>query len=449
VNQAYYQALLALAKQEGFEKAEVYASSGERFYVNVFEGQIEDYRVNASFGMGFRGLYQGKMGYAFSEIADDAAMKMLVTQAKENALAIENEDVQFIYDGSGEYESQVESFCPELEAVTPQQKIDAAFAIEKALLAQDSRVTKVMRASVTTASGKRTLCNTEGLYLEQKSNYFVALAYALAMDAGKPYTGGAFKADMRWETLDPQALAKQAADDALSYVGAQQIPSGKYRAVFRNDVVCALMSTFCSVFSAEAAQKGLSLFAGKEGTRVASERVTLVDDPHAKGVIGARVFDGEGVPTRRKNIIENGTLGTLLHNLKTAHKQGVLTTGNAARAGYKSAIGVAPAILRLEPGDQTYDELLKTMGDGLVVTELNGMHAGANPITGDFSLSAKGYLVRDGRVVLPVEQITVSANYFDWLKGIEAVGSDLYMDDDACVLLMPSVLVGEIAVAGK
>jgi PmbA protein len=115
-----------------------------------------------------------------------------------------------------------------------------------------------------------------------------------------------------------------------------------------------------------------------------------------------------------------------------------LTTGNAARAGYKSAIGVAPAILRLEPGDQTYDDLLKTMGDGLVVTELNGMHAGANPITGDFSLSAKGYLVRDGRVVLPVEQITVSANYFDWLKGIEAVGSDLYMDDDACVLLMPS-----------
>ncbi len=301
MNQAYYQALLALAKQEGFEKAEVYASSGERFYVNVFEGQIEDYRVNASFGMGFRGLYQGKMGYAFSEIADDAAMKMLVTQAKENALAIENEDVQFIYDGSGEYESQVESFCPELEAVTPQQKIDAAFAIEKALLAQDSRVTKVMRASVTTASGKRTLCNTEGLYLEQKSNYFVALAYALAMDAGKPYTGGAFKADMRWETLDPQALAKQAVDDALSYVGAQQIPSGNSR-VFET-MSSARVSTFSSVFSAEAPKKGVAL-CGKEGTRSLLKGDAL-GRSHAKASWRAR-FDGEACDAQKK-YIENGS----------------------------------------------------------------------------------------------------------------------------------------------
>jgi len=449
MNQAYYQALLDLAKKEGFEKAEVYVSSGERFMVNVFEGQIEDYRVSSSFGMGFRGLYQGNMGYAFSEIADDDAMTMLIESAKASALAVESEDVQFIYDGSGEYAKDIVTYNTALDEVTPQQKIDAAFAIEKAIYAQDPRIKKAMRASVSTAISSRMICNTEGVYLEQKNNYFAASAYLLAEDGGRPYTGGAFKFGMDFSELDPEKLAKDAAADALSYIGAASIDSGKYRAVFRNDVLCALMSTFASVFSANAAQKGLSLLAGKEGEQVASPLVTLVDDPHRSGVIGAGAFDGEGVPTYKKSIIEKGELKTLLHNLKTAYKQGVKSTGNASRGGYQGSIGVAPSILVLEPGDLSYDDLLEKMGEGLVVTDLAGMHAGANAITGDFSLSAKGFFVKDGKVAAPVEQITVSGNFYALLKGVQAVGSDVHMDDGACMLLMPSVLVDEIAVAGK
>ena len=146
-------------------------------------------------------------------------------------------------------------------------------------------------------------------------------------------------------------------------------------------------------------------------------------------------------------MIENGRLTTLLHNLKTARKAGVKTTGNAAKSGYAGAVNVSPSNFYLKPGEKTQAELLADMGDGLVITEVSGLHAGANPISGDFSLIAQGYTVKDGKKDQPVEQITVAGNFYQLLKNIRAVGSDLTFPGSP--IGSPSVDVGEIAVAGK
>jgi len=182
---------------------------------------------------------------------------------------------------------------------------------------------------------------------------------------------------------------------------------------------------------------------------VAAACVTILDDPHRPGSSASTPFDGEGVATRKKAVIENGRLNTLLHNLKTAHKQGVQTTANGSRSSYAAGVGVAPTNFHFAPSEDDFEAMLQKTGDGLYITDLQGMHAGANAITGDFSLAAKGFVVKDGRIDAPVSQITVAGNFYRLLQGIQAVGSDLeFRSPGVSCFGSPCVLVGELSVAG-
>ena len=157
-------------------------------------------------------------------------------------------------------------------------------------------------------------------------------------------------------------------------------------------------------------------------------------------------FDAEGSPTHKKCVIENGKLNTLLYNLKTAAVAGKKTTGNASKAGYDAAVAVRPFTMYLENGDLTEEELLAKAGNGVYITDLNGLHAGADPISGDFSLLAGGWLRKEGKLQ-PVEQITVAGNFYELLKQVQTVGSDL--DFPGSSVGSPSVYVGEMPVAGQ
>ena len=174
--------------------------------------------------------------------------------------------------------------------------------------------------------------------------------------------------------------------------------------------------------------------------------VTLVDDPLLEGGMGSRPFDDEGVPSATHTVVEDGVFRTFLHNLKTARKDGVATTGNARKVGYASAVHVTPTNFYLKPGKRTLDDMLRGIGEGLVITEVSGLHAGANPISGDFSLLAKGYTFREGRREKPVEQITVAGNFYELLEAVRELASDLTfpMGGIGC----PSVDVGELSVSG-
>ena len=168
------------------------------------------------------------------------------------------------------------------------------------------------------------------------------------------------------------------------------------------------------------------------------------------GKASSTPFDGEGVPTSYKEIISGGKLTTLLHNLKTAKKQGVKSTGNGSRPSYASPVGIAPTNFYIKPGEAGLDEMAAKLGDGLVITRLEGLHAGANPISGDFSLGAKGYKVENGRLGGAVKQITIAGNFYQLLKDIVEVGSDLRFGfPGAACFGSPSVRVSKLSVAGK
>ena len=158
-------------------------------------------------------------------------------------------------------------------------------------------------------------------------------------------------------------------------------------------------------------------------------------------------FDDEGVATFKKELVSNGTLKTLLHNLKTANKDKVKSTGNGFKASYSSPVSVEPTNLYIKKGDLSLESLMENINEGIVITDFAGLHSGANSITGDFSLAAKGFYIKDGKREYPVEQITVAGNFFDLLKNIKLIGNDLKFPISS--IGSPSVIVEGLSIAGK
>ena len=428
-------------------QCEAYFSQTSDFEAEQRQGELVNYSVSDGGGLGFRVLTKGRMGYASTQILDEEAVEQLVSGAMENADLVESEDEQFIFPGSASY-PEVNAFHPALEALGAAEKLEMARKLEALTLAQDPRIDQAS-GTVFYEGEQRGLCNSHGLDLSQRRNLLGGYVEAVARDGERVNTGGKLFFAASPEELDLEAAAKAAAREALAGLEGAPVESGRYRVLLRNDMARTLLATFSGMFSADNAQRGLSRLNGREGEVVAAACVTLKDDPHRPGSASSTPFDGEGVATAPKAVIQNGRLTTLLHNLKTAHKQGVTTTANASRPGYAASVGVAPTNFFFEPGDTDFDGMLAKLGDGLLITDLQGMHAGANPITGDFSLAAKGFRVRDGKVCEAVNQITVAGNFYELLMGVEAVGGDLefHAPGGSC-FGSPSLLIDRLSVAG-
>ena len=253
------------------------------------------------------------------------------------------------------------------------------------------------------------------------------------------------------DTIDYRALTAKAAAGALEKMGGEEVNTGVYPVVFDPRAMSDLLKTFSGIFSSEAAQKGLSQLAGAEGTMVASDAVSIVDDPfHPENPMPIH-FDAEGSPTYCKKIVEKGVLNTLLYNLKTAHKAGKSTTGNASKGGYNASVRVRPFTMYIEGGDLTEDALLEKAGNGVYITDLEGLHAGANTVSGDFSLQSAGYLIENGKKTTRIKGFTVAGNFYQLLKKIVAVADNTCLPRALGMTAFgaPSVLVESLSIAGK
>lgn len=434
------------AKNNGFDEYEVYYVDSESLSINVYNEEVEKYKLNTSYGLSFRGKINGKIGYSYTEILDEDAIKMLVKNAKESALAIENEDIQFIYEGDKEYK-EVNSYYKALENLPADKLIDLALSMEKESKKLDSRVSSFGGCGIGYNKSKYGIINSKGLNLENKSNMLSAYVAPIIKVGEDMHDGMGYVTANSLEEVDPKKLAKDGINEAISRIGGKSIPSGKYKTIINNEAMVSMLSTFAGVFSGDAAQKGLSLLKDKEGEIIASKKVTLLDDPHLEDGLASVSFDDEGVATKKKDIIHEGKLVTLLHNLKTAYKGNTKSTGNGFKSSYASPVGVSPTNFYIQKGTKSFDELLEEVGEGLLITEFAGLHSGANAITGDFSLAAKGFYIKDGKKDFPVEQITVAGNFFDLLKNVVEVGSDLKFPMSS--VGSPSIRVEGLSIAGK
>lgn len=431
----------------GMTDMEVYISEGEVFEVRISRQEIDGYELADNKGLGFRGFYNGKIGYSYTEKISEDSVKLLVKGAIENAEINDNTDDDVIFAGSEKY-TPVDNVNPELESITEKQKIDFALSLEKKALAMDPRIKASQYCMFGTGSGTSYLSNTKGLDLNSSGNYAYAILMVLAAENDVYSSGFDFIIDNDFSKFDADKIAGKAVGMAIDFLDAKPVKSGSYEILIDGMVSANLLASVSGIFSARAVQKNLSLLKGKLGEKIASDCVTLVDDPFLKGGTKTASFDGEGVATKYKAIIENGILKTYLHNLKSSVKDGVESTGNASRGSYKSTIGISASNFYFKSGSKSVDELILGIEKGLYIVELEGMHSGFNPTSGDFSLPAKGYLIENGKKVRAVNQITVSGNYYDVLKSITALASDLKFALGGGTG-SPSMIAGEMAVAGE
>lgn len=446
--QLFIDKLFLAAKEAGISECEAYFAMSDDFSVEVLDGQIKEYSAAITSGVCVRGVYNGKMGYASSEQTDEDAVEMLVNSVKENALLIETDDNTTIFEGSDKY-GEINNYNEETASVPASVKIQEAIELEKLVKAQDKRVVRTEGCAYTSMINEKRIVNSKGLDVSYKACMLGAVAVPIVSENDKINYAFSMKYAFDKKEVDIKEIAEKSVRKALAGLNASSVPSGEYRTVFRNDVAAGLLATFSGVFSAENARKGLSLLKGREGEKIASDKVTIIDDPLMEGGFASCPFDAEGVATRTKTVIEAGVLNTLLHNRTTAAAMGKETTGNASKGGYSAPVLVAPTNFYLKGGEKTLDELIEEVGDGLMITDLMGMHSGANQISGDFSLGAKGFRIENGKITTPVEQITVADNFFELLKKIVGVSSDLeFRPGISTAIGAPSFFVEKVSVAG-
>ncbi|MBO4847867.1 MAG: TldD/PmbA family protein [Clostridia bacterium] len=430
-----------ISAELGCEAAEVYFNDGETFSVNVLGGELDEYSVEHSFGLNLRVIYGGRAGYAYTEMLDDP--RALVLRAVDNAKAVENDDVMPMQ-GKCEYRQIAKPEC-RASGLTPTEKIAYAEKLEKDLMAADPRVIRTMYCAIQTTKSTTRLHNTLGLEADNTEELSASILCPIMQQDG--VVKDSFIVKTGNELFDTDAMIKEVVRKVADQFGASPVPSGEYSIIMQNEAMANMLAAFSPMFSADNAQKGMSLLAGREGETIAADCVTLMDDPFYKEY--PRAFDAEGVPSVTKEVISKGVLTTLLHNLQTAAKAGTASTSNAGR-GASGPVTVAPSNFYIVPGETDYDSLLGRMGSGVVITDVSGLHAGLNPVSGDFSLIAKGQLVEGGRVVRAVDQITVAGNFLTMMKNIAVVGSDLKFGMPGMSRFgSPSLLIEKLMVSGE
>ena len=439
-----YDKFFALAKEAGIEECEFTVATSTSLEITLFHGEIDSYSPNSSSTFMARGIYKGKMGAIVSDVYNKDSAELFVKAIIENASVIENDDPVFIFKGSEKYH-KINTFNKELEKISVDQKLNKLYELERKIKELDKRIIEIQMVGFEEASSTLTILNSHGLKLVQKNNHFVYYGGAVAKEGEQVKTGFDMAFGNDFSKFDVDELAKSIVKETVSKLGGYQCESSTYRAVLSQDVVKTFMSAYVGSADAEDVQKNSSLFVGKLGQKVASKKITIEDKPLAKTVF-AKSFDDEGVATRNLPIIKNGILQNYLYNLTTAAKDGVHSNGHGSVGG-GSKVSTTTWYLEMKAGKKTLDELFAEVGNGVYITEVQGMHAGLNPRSGNFSLQSTGFMIENGKVTHGLDIITVSGNLVDLFNSITEVGSD--SKEFASGMKCPSAIVKKIVVSGK
>ena len=444
---AFKEAVIREAELLGITDYELYYQQAESTSVSAFMHEINQFTGSTEGGVCLRCIVDGKMGYASTEALSEAEAAALIRRAADNARTLETDDPVFLGEGGQTYqELNIDAY----DLPSTEKLIATVLDTQEQLYKAHEAVIDGSSTQGISERSRIAIYNSRGLDLEYE-NTVTGLVVAAVVSDGKEMSNDYQIKLGKLDTLDTGLLTKKAAETAYGKLGGDVAPTGQYPVVFDSEAMSDLLATFCSIFSSEAAQKGLSKLADKEGAVIASPIVTLVDDPfHPENPMPIN-FDAEGSPTACKKVIENGVLNTLLYNLKTAAVAGKTTTGNAAKGSYTSPVAVRPFTMYLAGGDITEEELLQKAGNGVYINSLGGLHAGANPISGDFSLQSSGFLIENGKKTTPVKSFTVAGNFYELLKNITALADNSHLPTAMGMTAFgaPTVLVEGLSVAGK
>jgi PmbA protein len=432
------------------EGVEAFAVHSIATSVSVFEQEVEQLSSSETRGLGVRVVVDGRLGFASTSDLSDEGLAFALAEARSNA-ELATQDVGNVLPQPAPIEPLDGLWLPGLADVPMSRKVELAMALERATTGADQRVKGVDNAAYGDGLTRAAVASTTRIAAEYERTDAYAWVAALARAGEETQTGLGLTQGRSFDELDIDAAAAEAAVRATRLLGATKPATARVPVVFDPLVTASFLGVLGSPLTAEAAQKGRSLFAERLGQEVAAPFLSLIDDGRLIDAPGAAPFDDEGTPTGRTALIENGELRGFLHNTQTAARAGggARSTGNAARAGYKSSPGVSPSNLFLDGTTVPAASIVAGVEDGFYVQEVSGIHSGANPVSGEFSVGAVGLWIRGGELAEPVREVTVSSTIVEILTAIAQLGDDRRFFPFGGSLAGATVLVREMTVGGS
>ncbi|HJR44386.1 MAG TPA: TldD/PmbA family protein [Actinomycetota bacterium] len=430
------------------EEIEAFLTHQREFQVKAYMGEAETVSSAEPKGAGVRLLHGGRVGFSFTTDLTDGGLDAVVDAARANARHSTVDDAVALAEVGNAYEPVPGLVDDRQAAIDPKRKVAFAVELEEATRGADPRIRTVEEAGYSDSITEVALATTTGVSGTYSQTDAWCYAVAIATEGDDTQVGFEFALERGLEDLNAESVARAAADRALSVLGASKIPSARMPVVFEPYTAGQFLGVIGGVLTAEAVQKRRSLFAGKLGEAIADGGLTLVDDGRAAGAPGAAPWDAEGTPTQRTPVIESGVLRSYLYDIPSARREGRSSTGNASRAGFKSAPGPSPSNMAFDPTGGTRADVLKRAGRALLVQDFHGVHSGANPVSGDFSVGATGRLIENGELGAPVKEVTIAAPMLEILRGIVAVADDRRWLPFGGSYGGATTLVAEMTVAG-
>jgi PmbA protein len=431
------------------EELEAYVTHERTFQVKAYSGEVETLSSAEPRGAGARLIRDHRVGFAYTTDLGDSGLDALVDRARDNSRHATPEEAVGLADAAPEAPAELRGLVDLSQTqVSPDDKVAFVLDLERATRAQDSRIRAVEEAVYSDSDGEIAIATTTGISGAYRRTDAWCYSLAIATEGDDTEIGFEFDLARGLAALDAQKVAREAARRAVGILGAEKIPSGRMPVVFEPYVAGQFLGVLGGALTGEAVQKGRSLFAGKIGERVSEEALSLEDDGRIEGAPGSAPWDAEGVPTRRTEIISAGVLESFLYDTTSARRDGRESTGNAARGSFKGVPHPSPSNLALASTGESPEEIYARAGKALVVQDFHGVHSGANPVSGDFSVGATGRLLEGGELGAAVKEVTIAAPMLEILKAIQAVGSDLRWLPFGGSYGGATTLVAEMTIAG-
>jgi PmbA protein len=438
---------VAAATKAGAQQADVLLESGSQFRVDVLQGKIENLKQSQTRGLGLRVFVDRKVALVYTSDLRPATVRDLAARAVALAKKSTADPFASLPDAppaKSQDETALALYDPAVIALTAEQKIAMAKEVEKTALAYDKRILRCDGCSLTSGVGETILASSLGPLVSYKGTAIGMSVNPLADDGARQQSGGYGEFQRVFSKLrSPEAIGKEGARRAVARVGARSVPAQKVPVIMHPDIAGNWLQNMFGAFSGEQAFKKTSFLSEKLGQKIASDLVTLVDDGVLKTGTASAPFDGEGVPTQRNVLIDQGVMKMFVYNAYWAKKAKAKSTGNANRS-YQSTPGIGAKNLYIANGTTSLEDILKSVERGFYMVDQGAF--GFNPTTGSYTYQAAGFWVEKGAIAFPVDEITCASTTLDMLAGVSMVGNDLEYNG---AVNSPTLKITEMTVSGK
>jgi PmbA protein len=441
------QSVIEQAQAAGAQ-AEAYIQMGQETEVQVDRGQVEKLSQAGSKGIGIRVIKNGRMGYAYTSDFSPGSLKKSTEIALTLAEVTDSDEYRLLPDPRPLADEDLQIYDPAVEATPIDDKIAFAKTLEAAALAADTRVMMTNRATYFDSVSRVYLANSKGFASSYEKSFVGGFLMAIAHQDQERATAFGLGTSAFIGRLDAHKIGTEAGEKAARLLDGKPAPTQKATVVYSPLAVIGLIGALAQALTAEAMQRNRSFLLGKLNQDVASDRVTILDNGRLPGGLATRPFDDEGNPTHATRLIDEGVLRAVLYDTYTAAKESGQSTGNAGRYSHRQPPGLMASNFYIQPGHQTPEEIIAGVERGFYVVNTMNSHS-INPINGDYSVSAQGFWIENGRLSYPVNEVTIALPLAQWLKNVSAVGNDLTFLPFGGSIGAPTIRVDEIMIGGR